>query len=1090
MNKLFTKIVGVALGASMAVGVGVAVANNREVAPVHAASEELAFHFQGSSLATGTTYQAWSGTVSSATTSKVSSATWQITVGNNSAQLGTNAKSTNLSKTTLGNGNFSAASGVATALSITTSTKKYSAVYCTTGMSNITKGELIFTGTNGGAITTAWLLSSTDGSTWTVESSKTSNITTGSTFTVTKSSTAKQFAFVCYWNLTNSGGLKGFEYKLYGEYEETQTITADPASKEAYTDETISLTTNATSASWALSNNTCGATLSAASGKSVTVSATSAGSVRVTATASGYTSAYVDLTFAERPTSPYITPTKFSTSGYTGQDETISVTYGNLTTGLAVSSGNTSVVDASVGTDDGQGNADIYLEFNGAGSTTVSLKDGSTQLATISVSVTASSVTITGLAATGSVYTGKTLDLGSTITVTAVGSYSSNVTWESDDTSVATVTSAGVVSGVAAGSADITVTSDDYPSATMTCTVTVSEAPLQYVMTFGSTKNTNPTEIKTNDSYHSTYSSVDSDVVASDFSKIYGISTSQLKCGSGSASATISFTIPDSSYITSVVVVVATAGGTSMNVTSGAASAQTENQTIVVGTLTFDDYLASEKSNKVTLASSASGAFYLSSITINYANFTPELHASSTSVEAAVNTSNQSINLTSSYYTPTSYTAAVKSGSSLTASAVTFDTSSTPHTATFTTGSKTGATVFTITGTGSGKSASVDVTVTVTEARNLLTLSITTASDATSFKVGDSFDVRSLVITATFDAAPTTVVYSKANDNLGALTFAPAIGYTFVDSDIGTVTSVIAELEVGTGDEYIEYTIAVTDKTYAAQVTAVSDLWDGQQIYFGNGSDRVNVVHAGGNQLTSQEATIHATKGLCIDDLEHSAAYTVHREKIDDVVYYSFQNGGYYLEASNTSNNYLTRTTTLSDKCRYTISISSGEVTMTNKGNADRPQFRWNSSSNWFSQYASSSTLDKAVIYAITSYSESAVASYFEETWLHMSDYTTSQGWCADEEHAYYSKAKVVWQAMDEYEKAAISAEGEARLSAWAAANGETLDSNMDLVTAARISPLANVVNNGATVAIIVVSAITLTSIGGYFFIRRRKKQY
>ena len=244
MNKLFTKIATSFVGIAMAIGVGVAVgSNSKEATPASAASEELAFHFQGSSLATGTTYQAWSGSVSSATTSKVSSATWQITVGNNSAQLGTNAKSGNLSKTTLGNGNFSAASGVATALSITTSTTKYSAVYCTTGMSNITKGELIFTGTNGGAITTAWLLSSTDGSTWTVESSKTSSIKTGSTFTVTKSSTAKQFAFVCYWNLTNSGGLKGFEYKLYGEYEQTQTITVDPASKEAYTDETISLTT-------------------------------------------------------------------------------------------------------------------------------------------------------------------------------------------------------------------------------------------------------------------------------------------------------------------------------------------------------------------------------------------------------------------------------------------------------------------------------------------------------------------------------------------------------------------------------------------------------------------------------------------------------------------------------------------------------------------------------------------------------------------------------------------------------------------------------------------------------------------------------
>ena len=44
MNKLFTKIVGVCLGLTMAVGVGVAVASNsREATPVHAADTELTF---------------------------------------------------------------------------------------------------------------------------------------------------------------------------------------------------------------------------------------------------------------------------------------------------------------------------------------------------------------------------------------------------------------------------------------------------------------------------------------------------------------------------------------------------------------------------------------------------------------------------------------------------------------------------------------------------------------------------------------------------------------------------------------------------------------------------------------------------------------------------------------------------------------------------------------------------------------------------------------------------------------------------------------------------------------------------------------
>ena len=182
-------------------------------------AEALAFHFDGATVhGSETSYNAREADVNSASASKISSAHWQITVGNNSAQLGTNAKSGNLSKATLGNGNFAAASGLASALSIQTNTQKYSAAICTTGMENIIRGELVFTGTNGGNMTKAWLLSSTNGTAWTIEDEKTSSITTGTEFSVTKSSDAKQFAFVAYWNLTNSGGLKGFEFKLYGEY--------------------------------------------------------------------------------------------------------------------------------------------------------------------------------------------------------------------------------------------------------------------------------------------------------------------------------------------------------------------------------------------------------------------------------------------------------------------------------------------------------------------------------------------------------------------------------------------------------------------------------------------------------------------------------------------------------------------------------------------------------------------------------------------------------------------------------------------------------------------------------------------------------
>ncbi len=416
MNKFITKITSLALGAAMMIGVGVAVrSNSKKVEPVHADSTVT-----------------WSQTTVLPSTATSVSGHSDITFKTSSAN------------------------------SYTSPLRFYANVTMTIAALN---GASIKSVTYSASSTGNYVTYAKNA---TVSPSVTPTVS-GKDVTWTFTSGATEFTFKPS-SQTRATGVT----VTYTPSATPQTITVDPSSKEAYTDETISLTTNATSASWALSNNNCGASLSAASGKTVTVSATSAGSVRVTATASGYTSKYVDLTFIEKPTNPYITPEKSSTSGYTGKNETISFAYGKLTGSLSVSSSNTSVVTVeSPSYDAGEGT--VQFNYVGAGSTTVKFYDGSTELASVSVSVTASSVTITGLAASDSVYIGKTLDLGSTITVTATGSYSNAVTWTSSVPANATVNSSGVVTGVKEGSTTITVASVDYPSATMSCTVTVSE---------------------------------------------------------------------------------------------------------------------------------------------------------------------------------------------------------------------------------------------------------------------------------------------------------------------------------------------------------------------------------------------------------------------------------------------------------------------------------------------------------------------------------------------------------------------------------------------------------------------------------------
>ncbi len=120
------------------------------------------------------------------------------------------------------------------------------------------------------------------------------------------------------------------------------------------------------------------------------------------------------------------------------------------------------------------------------------------------------------------------------------------------------------------------------------------------------------------------------------------------------------------------------------------------------------------------------------------------------------------------------------------------------------------------------------------------------------------------------------------------------------------------------------------------------------------------------------------------------------------------------------------------------------------------------------------------------------------DTYLHMSDYTTSEGWCKDEEHNYYGKntetgAKYHFNQLNAHQRSLLSSNSAyaaewARLSAWAAANGESLNSS-SMLAAARISPVTNIVGNTNTIAVIIVtSMIGLSAVGGYFFLRKRKE--
>ena len=119
---------------------------------------------------------------------------------------------------------------------------------------------------------------------------------------------------------------------------------------------------------------------------------------------------------------------------------------------------------------------------------------------------------------------------------------------------------------------------------------------------------------------------------------------------------------------------------------------------------------------------------------------------------------------------------------------------------------------------------------------------------------------------------------------------------------------------------------------------------------------------------------------------------------------------------------------------------------------------------------------------------------------MHMDDYPGTEGqdgpgWCKDGGHHYYSTAKAAFNnTLNEHQRALFTSNSAytaewARLSAWAVANGDTLDTTTNTLSAPRITGLMNIAGNINTTAIIViVSMISLTAVGGYFFLRKKKE--
>lgn len=119
----------------------------------------------------------------------------------------------------------------------------------------------------------------------------------------------------------------------------------------------------------------------------------------------------------------------------------------------------------------------------------------------------------------------------------------------------------------------------------------------------------------------------------------------------------------------------------------------------------------------------------------------------------------------------------------------------------------------------------------------------------------------------------------------------------------------------------------------------------------------------------------------------------------------------------------------------------------------------------------------------------------FISDYMHM-DYVENLGYCSDSEHHYYSTAKTAFNELNTHQRSLFTTNSAyltewTRLSTWASKNGDSLNESNQLASAPNQQALKIIQTNSAELVVIMVaSIITLSAVGGYFFIRRRKDHY
>ena len=878
------------------------------------------------------------------------------------------------------------------------------------------------------------------------------------------------------------------------------------------------------------------------------ITATGVGSdyvvIESNADSSVYASVYVTVTSSgsSSPTvsSVSVSPSSLSLDLNGTKTGTLTATVNgtnNPSQAVTWSSSNTSVATVSasgVVTAKATGNATI---------TATSQADG-TKSGTCTVSVTDSTVHVTGVSLNKN---STSITVGGSETLTATVSPNNatnkNVFWTSSNSDVATVSN-GTITAVATGNATITVTTVD-GSHTATCSVTVNAAPQSETLTitigsftdassayawYNWTQNTSDStsisgkgELYKPDSTKMQFNKSKGNKVAAVFNTT-AIPGSITKIEATSAQTTVrSWT----AYVTSTA-----CSGSGSTLTFGSNKTTVGTISPAVGTSTSFG-TSSAGYSYFCIQENDSSASYISQFKITY---TPKSLSSIAIKTAPTKTTYES----GECFDPTGLVI-TKTFSDNSTEDITYSNSTASQ---FTFSPNTSKALITsdesVTIVVGGKSTSQSITVNAPKELS----SISISGYATSFAEGDSFSFGGTVTAHYSDSSSSNVTgsatftgYNMTNVGNHTVTVSYTYGGTTktqtyqITVSQGTLSSIaLTGMTTSYQKNYtfsFDGTCTATFANGYQKVVTPTSVSSPDMSTAGNKTVTVSYTYNGNTRTANYDITVNSNRVVIEETTttgysvigtitypSNTQTISVNTLSISTSGYTAIESNAIRLgSGSNTGT--ITVTSTTSNITKIVVSAktygSDTGVTLTVGGTSNTIT---SSYADYNKEYttatnsvaiATTTSKKRAYIESITVYEtkettiETDISSSddcrgleeFIDTYMHM-NYVSNLGYCKDSEHHYYSSAKAAFNALNTHQRSLFASNSAyttewTRLSAWADANGESLNGSNTLEENRNILPLMVASDsNKTTVFVLVFSLLGMSTIGGYLFIRRK----